>query len=407
MTHCPDCGLVQRLPALRSAETARCGRCGALLRGSRIGELDSAVALASMALILFVIANATPFMTFEFDGNEETAYILTGVYAFYSHGFLALAALILFASFIAPLVRMASLLYVLVPLRMGFVPWQVARVFRFTERLRTWGMLEVYLIGVLVAVVKLGQLASVFPGIGFYVLVPLVYAWTAIQGRIDPQVIWAAADRRIPPHLREPEPDGVEGVSCATCGRIDASAGSTRKHCLRCGASLHARKPNSVARTWALVISAAILYVPANLYPIMTITLLGRTSTHTIIDGVETLFSSGLWEIGAVVFVASIAVPLLKLLGLSHLLISVRSRSPLRSEADRTRLYRIIAYVGRWSMIDIFMLSILIALVHLGTLATIDPGIAATCFAAVVVITIFAAEAFDPRLIWDRGGRPE
>ena len=139
----------------------------------------------------------------------------------------------------------------------------------------------------------------------------------------------------------------------------------------------------------------------------MTITLLGRSSTHTILDGVETLFSAGLWEIGAVVFVASIAVPLLKLLGLSHLLVSLRIRAPRRSETERTRLYRIISYIGRWSMVDIFMLSILLALVHLGTLATIDPGIAATCFAAVVVITIFAAEAFDPRLIWDRIGRSE
>ena len=405
--HCPDCGLVQTLPVLQNAEAALCVRCGAVLRGVRPGEMDSAAALSLVALILLVMANAMPFMTFEFDGREETAYILTGVYAFYSHGFPSLAVLVLFASFIAPLVRVLSLLYVLVPLRMGYVPWRVARVFRFTQKLRTWGMLEVYLIGVLVAVVKLGQLASVFPGMGFYVLVPLVYVWTAIQGRIDPQIIWAAADRSIPPQLPEPAADAAGGVACDICGRIDVAARSARKHCLRCGAPLHARKPNSVARTWALVFAAAILYVPANLYPIMTITLLGRSSTHTILDGVETLFSAGLWEIGAVVFVASIAVPLLKLLGLSHLLVSLRLRAPRRSETERTRLYRIISYIGRWSMVDIFMLSILLALVHLGTLATIDPGIAATCFAAVVVITIFAAEAFDPRLIWDRIGRSE
>lgn len=404
MTHCLDCGLAQRLPTLRHAERALCRRCGGWLARATPGALDIPAALAALALILFVMANAMPFMSFEFDGSEQTAYILTGAYSFYSHDFVMLAAVVFLASFLVPLVCMCSLLYILVPLRLGFVPWQVGRVFRFTQRLRSWGMLEVYLIGVLVAVVKLGELASANPGMGFYVFVPLVYVWTATQAEIDPQVIWEAADRRLPPAVREAPADGVP---CEVCGRVAAAPPHSGSHCLRCGARVHFRKPDSVARTWALVIAAAILYLPANLYPIMTITLLGKTSKMTILDGVESLLAAGLWEIASIVFVASIAVPLLKLVGLSHLLISLRRHRPLRSKADRTRLYRIISYIGRWSMIDIFMLSILIALVHLGALATIDPGIAATCFAAVVVITIFAAETFDPRLIWDRGGTQE
>jgi paraquat-inducible protein A len=405
MTHCPDCGLVQELPVLKGAETARCGRCGAFLRSG--GDLGNALALTFAALFLFAIANALPFMTFEFDGSEQTAYVLTGVSAFYSHGFVGLGMLVLFASFVAPLVRIMSLLYVLLPLQMGFVPWGVARVFRFTEALRSWGMLEVYLIGVLVAVVKLGELASVSPGMGFYFFLPLVYVWTAVPSQIDPQVIWAAADKRIPPPVCDSGAGVPQGISCDACGRVGGSPASSRQRCVRCGAPLHARKPNSVARTWALVLTAAILYIPANVYPIMTVTLLGQTEKHTILDGVETLFAAGLWEIGAVVFVASIAVPLLKLVGLSHLLISMQWGQPRRTEVERTRLYRVIAYIGRWSMIDMFMLSILIALVHLGTLATIDPGIAATCFAGVVVITIFAAESFDSRMIWDRRGGQE
>ena len=405
MTHCPDCGLVQELPVLTGAETARCRRCGAFLRGG--GNVDNALALTISALFLFIIANALPFMSFEFDGSEQTAYVLTGVLAFYSHGFVALAILSLSCCFAFPLVRMLSLLYVLLPLRMGFVPWGIGRVFRFTQILRTWGMLEVYLIGVLVAVVKLGELASVSVGLGFYFFIPLVFVWTGVPSQVNPQVIWAAAESRISPPARHSGVAARQGISCESCGRVDGRAEGPGRRCARCGAPLHARKPNSVARTWALVLTAAILYIPANVYPIMTVTLLGRTEKHTILDGVVTLFAAGLWEIGAVVFMASITVPLLKLVGLSHLLISVQWRQPRRTEVERTRLYRVIAYIGRWSMVDMFMLSILIALVHLGTLATIDPGIAATCFAAVVVITIFAAESFDPRMIWDRRGGQE
>ena len=130
------------------------------------------------------------------------------------------------------------------------------------------------------------------------------------------------------------------------------------------------------------------------------ITILGKTEADTILSGVKELITSGMWEIGALVFVASICVPVLKILGLSFLLVSVQRRSAWGPK-DRTKLYRAIEYIGRWSMIDMFMLSILVALVQLGAVATIDPGVGAICFASVVVLTIFAASSFDPRAIWD------
>jgi paraquat-inducible protein A len=170
--------------------------------------------------------------------------------------------------------------------------------------------------------------------------------------------------------------------------------------CPRCGADLHRRKPNSLARAWALLIAAAIMYVPANYYPVLEIEILGRSENATILGGVVELFHAGMWEIAALVFFASITVPMLKILGLGYLLISVHFKSCWRLR-DRTQLYRLIEGIGRWSMIDMFMVSILVALVQLGGVATIDPGIGATCFASVVVITMFAAAAFDPRFIWD------
>ena len=156
----------------------------------------------------------------------------------------------------------------------------------------------------------------------------------------------------------------------------------------------------------ALVIAAFIFYIPANLYPVMTIELLGRPDPNTILTGVQELFQSGMWEIGLLVFSASILVPLLKLIGLSYLLLCVwRSRNGARVDGkvrrDRTRLYRTIEFIGRWSMLDMFLVSMLVALVRFGAIASIEPGIGATSFALVVVITMFAAESFDPRLLWD------
>jgi paraquat-inducible protein A len=192
-------------------------------------------------------------------------------------------------------------------------------------------------------------------------------------------------------------------VSCTVCHllmrRRPAACGPAGE-CPRCGAVLHSRKPNSIARTWALVIAAFVLYVPANVLPITKVTSLGMTQSDTIMSGVIYFIQSGMWPIALVIFIASIFVPVLKLFMLLFLVISVQRRSTWRPK-DRTRLYRITEAVGRWSMTDIFVVTILVALVHLGALANIEAQIGAVFFAAVVVITMLAAMSFDPRLIWD------
>ena len=192
-------------------------------------------------------------------------------------------------------------------------------------------------------------------------------------------------------------------VSCHSCELLCHALPNregTRQVCPRCSAALERRKPNSLSRTWALVVAAYILYVPANLLPVMTVVSFGKAESDTILSGVKALIASGNWPIAVLVFLASITIPVAKLLALTFLLISVHLKSRWQPE-DRTRLYRIIEVIGRWSMIDIFMISILVALIALKNIATIQAGIGAVCFAAVVIITIFAAQSFDPRLIWD------
>lgn len=188
--------------------------------------------------------------------------------------------------------------------------------------------------------------------------------------------------------------------SCHLLCRIDLSKIGESLLCPRCGATLHQRKPNSLKRTWALVLAAIIFYIPANLLPITIVTSLGKAQSDTIMSGVIYFIHSGMLPIALVIFVASVVVPMLKLIVLLYLLISVQRKSSWRPK-DRTRLYRITEAVGRWSMVDIFVVTVLVALVNLGSLATIQAGPGAGFFAAVVVITMFAAMSFDPRLIWD------
>ena len=161
-----------------------------------------------------------------------------------------------------------------------------------------------------------------------------------------------------------------------------------------------------MARTWALVIAAAVLYVPANYFPVLTVMQLGAGSPSTILGGVEELISSRMYPLAALVFFASIAVPMMKLVGLTFMLVMTQTG---RSEwlRDRTRLYHAVRWIGRWSMIDIFMEALLGALVRFGSVITIEPGLGAVAFCGVVILTMFAAETFDPRVMWDASVRRE
>lgn len=189
--------------------------------------------------------------------------------------------------------------------------------------------------------------------------------------------------------------------SCHVCGLVVTGVreGETW-HCPRCDAFLHLRKPNSIARCWALLLASYILYIPANLMPIMDTGTLRSYRSDTIMSGVIHLWVTGSKGIAAIVFIASIIVPLFKLLALTLLLLSVQRRSLLYLE-ERTRLYRLVEVVGRWSMLDIYVVTILATLVQMGSLATVKAGPGAIAFGSVVVLTMFAAMFFDPRLIWD------
>jgi paraquat-inducible protein A len=187
---------------------------------------------------------------------------------------------------------------------------------------------------------------------------------------------------------------------CLVCHKLVPLQEREKIFCPRCGAAVHSRIPDSLAKTWAYLLSAMLLYAPANILPIMTVSGVGGGKADTIMSGIISLMTSGMIPIGIIVFIASIFVPLLKMVALLVLLLSVHFRWRL-SARQRTRLYRLTEFIGRWSMLDIYVIMILIALVSFGAIASIETGPAATAFAAVVTLTMLAAMSFDARLIWD------
>jgi paraquat-inducible protein A len=196
-------------------------------------------------------------------------------------------------------------------------------------------------------------------------------------------------------------------ISCETCGLLSRPASAAEPgYCPRCGAELEWRRHDSVQRTWALVIAAAVCFIPANILPVLSTTTLGNSESDTIMGGVVFLYTSGSWPLALIVLIASVMVPLGKLVALSYLLITVQCGS-LGSTHERTRLYRLVEFIGRWSMLDVFVDTFTVALVQLQPLMSVAPGPGVLFFAAVVVLTMIAAESFDPRLIWDAGVQRE
>jgi len=258
-------------------------------------------------------------------------------------------------------------------------------------------MLDIFMVGVLVTIVKLGESATLIPGIGLFSFACLIVTLIVINQHVNFSALWndynsnnyfaSRTDREL--------------FSCNTCkATIGLSLIEEERSCPRCLSKVYSRIRYSVQKTTALLITAIILYIPALALPIMTVTSFGRQSQDTILSGIIYLFADGLWFIGSVVFVASILVPILKLLTLAYLLWSVRQNHQAHQQI-RQRLFKLTEFIGRWSMIDVFVITLLVALVQFGIIMSIRPEPAALAFAAVVILTMIAVETFDPRLLWD------
>ncbi len=392
---CRDCGLRHRMPTPLAEGLYRCQRCGADLHHERHGWHARALAFTLTGVILFLVSNLFPFLGLEVGGLRQETTLLSGVQALFEREQTLLAVLVLGTIFLMPLLELLGLSYLLgsfalrchLPLQRG--------VLYLLLRLRPWNMMEVFLVGALVASIKLQDMADILPGPALFAFLGVVFMLIAAHSHVDRLALWRWI-RAEDAYLQQP---GEAMISCDCCQALVGSSLSGQP-CPRCGSRLSGRVTHSLQKTTALLLGAVILYVPANTLPIMTTTSLGQVQTDTIFSGVLYLLQSGMWPLALIVFVASILVPLAKIVVLSYLLWSVHWRSAGRLR-HRAWLYRITEFVGRWSMIDVYVVILLVALVQFGLLANIEPGGAALAFGGVVILTMLAAETFDPRLLWD------
>ncbi len=395
---CPHCGLFQYLPPIPANSEANCIRCDATLRLRRTNSGTYALALSATSLVLYLIAVTTPFLFVDIVGQQRRTTMLSLPGAFWASGAWELAVAVTLTAIVMPLIKIGIMLLVLAGLRMRRPPPFLPQVFKWYERLGPWAMVEVFLLGVFVAFTRLGAIATVEVGEALYAIGALMVTMVLADVLLDPGEVWDDMERRgvVPPPAK-PVP-GATKISCLACHRVNYC--EEGEPCLRCGSTLHVRKPTSMLNTWAFLIAGTLLYIPANLFPILTLTRLGAAVPSTILGGAQELLDSGMWPLALLVFVASLMVPLLKLVSLVTMLVTIHRRTAWRLR-ERTRLYRVVDFIGRWSMIDIFMLSTLVGLVRAGNIATITPELGAICFCSVVILTMFAVACFDPRLMWD------
>jgi paraquat-inducible protein A len=391
---CPDCGLLQVLPPVRKGFVIECSRCQRVFAGSATGRIDAPLALVCAALLLMIPAVVSPLMAVSIVGAVRKSWLPSAASAMWVDGFGSLGVLVGLFSIAIPAAFMGLLVWVLGSLHFGYER-RLGPAFRWAQHLRPWVMIEVFLVGCFVAYSRIRVISAVDVTLGGWCLIAATLVLLFGLTQLDDRTVWAA----IP--WTGAAPRNGEGVGCMVC---DLLVPRHLRHCPRCEARLHARKPDSLRRTAAFVIAGYLLYIPANTLPVLTIIRFGKEDPNTILSGVMELIHNHLWPLAAIVFSASIVLPLLKLCSLTWMLIATRMRSR-HMLVGRTKLYRMIDVVGRWSNIDVFMVSVLVAILQFGVLTSVHAGKGLIAFGAVVIITMVATMLFDCRLMWDAPAR--
>ncbi len=399
MIACPDCGLLEELPALSQGCNAECSLCGVDLERTSGRSITAGLCCALGTFILLIPGNLLPLLSVGIFGMHNQNRLASGISMLWDRDWLLLAILTGAFALVLPFVRFGLLSAVLATVRLGHRPRWLGHGYRWALWLDVWAMPDVYLLAGFVGYFRLIHVSemTVRVGAGGYCFLAAAFLAMISRASIDRRTVW----RAIAPEAEVT--DDEETLSCTTCDLVQPRA-CEGKDCPRCGARLWARKPYAMLRATALTVAAFVLFFPANILPMNTSIQLGRPVTYTIFKGVQELFENGLWPLGIIIFCTSIAIPALKILGMGWLLWSVQRRSR-KHLAGRTKFHRFITEIGRWSNVDPFAITVFVPLMTFGTLASSDAAWGSTAFIAVVVLTLLATMCFDSRLIWDAAER--
>ena len=387
---CSECDMLFTLPFLSGTESAYCPRCNARVEKGRDWSLTRLAVVAVTALLLMPFAFSEPLISIRLLGTRIEASLLEGVWLMTGQNSPLTGSMVLFCTVGAPLTLVLSLLYLYLGRQLGM---NLRPVLLMLDRLKEWVMLDIYLVGMGVACIKVKEYADITPGPALIAYLAVMLLTLLLLIHLNVEQLWL----RLYP---QPQPGGDPAtfrlcLPCKFTGHPDA-----RGRCPRCHVPMRLRRRHSLQKSWAALLAAMVFLLPANLLPISIIYANGERMEDTIFSGVVSLATSGNIPIAGIVFIASVLVPFTKVIVLLVLLLSIHFRTQ-HSLKTRIRLLRLVTWIGRWSMLDLFVIALMMSLINRDQLLSFTMGPAAFYFGSAVFLTILAVHWLDSRLIWD------
>lgn len=379
-------------------QEAHCQRCDLKLDARQPEPMLRPMLYASCALLMLLLANLFPFVSMGVAGNRSEIHFFDTSAVLFGEFQQGLAILVWLFIQAIPAFCMAAVIYLhlgmryALPFRMWFA--------RVLYMLKPWSMVDIFLMGLLISFVKLVSSADISLGPSFWAFCLFCLFHLRTFQVLDRHALWARIAASPQPQF--PAKAGKNGLAqqLKLCPCCTALVPVQQKHCSRCHTKVNARYPASLQRTLALLVTACILYIPANLLPIMRTVSFGNITDSTIISGVILMWQDGSYPVALIILLASVVIPVLKIVIMFWLCYLASQPLPSKSHIS-TRVFRMVDWVGRWSMVDVLVVAIMAALVRFDLLMSVYPGVGALLFAAVVITTMLAAVSFDPRLLWD------
>ncbi|WP_394244394.1 PqiA/YebS family transporter subunit [Vibrio astriarenae] len=388
---CQGCDLPVEVRAIEDGTSAYCPRCNTQLYRGGSPSLNGNLAIAVTCLLLFVPSHFFDFLSIRLFGVMIPATLPAGVFSLYQDGFVLLSILVFFCSSIAPFLVCSSV--IIAHLGLHFRAYRALRYALTTMHyLKHWVMIDVFLVSVAISCFKLQDYSDIYVKPGLFGLVALQIFTVLLLSRMSVRRYWEAWKAESTYKFKQLE------LHCHNCHLSQPH--NHQQHCVRCQAVIHSRMPNSIQKTWAYLIAATVAIFPANLIPISILVTNGQRLEDTIFSGVASLVNNDMPLIALIIFVASIVVPAAKILGLGYLLLAIQFQRAVYHR-HRMKIYFFVKWIGKWSMMDLFVISIMMTLIDRGQILDFTPGYGAVAFGVVVVLTMLAADSLDPRLIWE------
>ncbi|WP_140187260.1 membrane integrity lipid transport subunit YebS [Providencia stuartii] len=393
--HCCHCNLKLSIPPHDTQQVVICPRCNSQLDDGRSWSLNRLFILSITLLMLAPIAFWQPLISIHLLGTQINANVIEGIQLINQQGDPLTASIVAFCAIVAPLFLPIFIIYLYLGKRLRL---NLRPILLVLSRLKEWVMLDVYLIGLGIAAIKMQDYATVFLGHGFIAFITMTFISLLILIHLNVEQLWRLF------YPKQLQSNGPEALTCQACHYTGSP--NSRGVCRRCHRPLHYREPYSLQKTWAALIAAMILLFPANLMPISVVYLNGQRMEDTIYSGVVSLIDSGNWPIAIIVFIASILVPFIKIVIMILLLLSIQRHSKT-DPVLRMKLLKFVTWIGRWSMLDLFVIALMMTLINRDQLMSFTMGPAALFFGVAVILTILAVEWLDSRLIWDSYGKSQ